>query len=154
MKSLLCWFCRKEITNSIEVFDDITCYSCHESHRDMLSEIYIPLKTTIVVASRDWRTWSHYLEINRETAIDSLSQHLSPAAVAALLHAASKTRMDDDTPEDDQCLFAFDLSGEEYVPVTMRLEAALEAQMADIRSGKASATDHQLEYLLALDLQI
>ena len=154
MKSHLCWFCRKEITNSIEVFDDITCYSCHDSHRDMMSEIYIPLKTAIIIASRDWRTWSDYLELNKETPVESLSQHLSPTAAQRLQHAASETRMGDDTPEDDKCIFAFNLDNEEYIPVTMRLEAALEAQIAGIKSGETNANDHQLECLLALDLQI
>lgn len=108
-----CWFCRTEITNSTAAFDDITCHICHESHRAMLSEIYIPLKTTIVVATRDWRTWSHYLELNSETAIDSLSQHLFPDAAKRLQQAASETRMGEDTPEDDQCLCSFDMAPEE-----------------------------------------
>ena len=135
-------------------FVDITCRDCHNSRRDYIAEIYIPLKTTIIIASQDWCVWKHYLELNREAPIESLSQHLFPDAAKRLQQAASETRMGEDTPEDDQCLCSFDMGPEEYVQVTRRLEIALAAQMVSIRSGNSDATDHQLEYLLALDLQI
>lgn len=119
----------------------------------MLYQVYIPFKTLITIANRDWRVWTEFLELNKEAEIEELSRHLSARAAQRLHLAVSETHIGDHLPEDEQGVSTFELE-DEYVPTIERLEAALQAQMADIKSGEASATDRQLEYLLAIDLQI
>lgn len=154
-----CWFCRTAITEPMaddpndKAFIELTCRDCHDSHRNILSEIYIHGKTTIVVACQDWKVWTNYLALHEDQEIDCIAQHLSLASKAILELAVAETRIGVDIPEDEKNLSCFWLHPpEEYVIVTRRIEAALDVLTAAIRSGEVEAQDHQLEHVLGLDL--